>query len=85
MKHYPKAANKRDISTVGVTATLVTRADVPEDIVYALVKVVFDNFDKLIRSHPALEVITKEGMLKGQTAPYHKGAVRYYKEAGLLP
>jgi len=44
---------------------------------------VFDNFEDFKSLHPAYEVLTKENMLKGLTAPIHKGALRYYKEAGL--
>ncbi len=43
----------------------------------------FDNFEDFKSLHPAYEVLTKENMLKGLTAPIHKGALKYYKEAGL--
>jgi TRAP-type uncharacterized transport system substrate-binding protein len=40
-----------------------------------------EDFKKL---HPAYGVLTKENMLQGLSAPIHKGALRYYKEAGLV-
>ncbi len=54
-----------------------------EDIVYAITKEVFENFEDFKSLHPAYEVLTKKNMLKGLTAPIHKGALRYYREAGL--
>jgi hypothetical protein len=56
---------------------------VPNDVVYQVVKAVFDNFDEFKKLHPALAVLKPEDMVKnGLTAPLHDGAVRYYKEKG---
>jgi TRAP transporter TAXI family solute receptor len=81
---YPTAQNEKDAQTFGVKATFVTSAKVPDDIVYAIVKEVFDNFDDFKKLHPAYAVLTKEGMLEGLSAPIHPGALKYYKEAGLM-
>ena len=54
-----------------------------EDVVYAVTKEVFDNFDSFKKLHPAYAVLTKEGMLEGLSAQLHPGALKYYKEAGL--
>lgn len=81
---YPQAANESDVNTVGVKATFVTSADVSEDVVYAITKEVFDNFDEFKSLHPAYQVVTRESMLQGLSAPLHPGAVRYYEEAGLI-
>jgi hypothetical protein len=86
MKHYPQAANADAgmVESVGVKATLVTRASLDDDIVYAITKEVFENFDSFKSLHPAYSVLTKKDMLQGLSAPLHPGAVKYYKEAGLL-
>ena len=81
---YPAAANSSDATTVGVKATFVTSADVPEDVVYAITKEVFDNLDEFKSLHPAYQVLTMENMLEGLSAPLHPGAVRYYEEAGMI-
>ncbi|UCD78102.1 MAG: TAXI family TRAP transporter solute-binding subunit, partial [Desulfobacterales bacterium] len=65
-----------DVDTFGVMATLCTSAKVPEEMVYAVTKVVFEDLDGLRQQHPALGDLTKEGMLKGLTAPFHPGAVK---------
>ena len=80
---YRYALNTDDVETVGVKATFVTSRNVDEDIVYAITKEVFDNFEAFILLHPAYQALTKESMLKGLSAPIHKGALRYYREAGL--
>ena len=80
---YPAAMNDADVPTFGVKATFVTSAKVPDDVVYAITKEVFDNFDSFKKLHPAYEVLTKEGMLEGLSAEIHPGAMKYYKEAGL--
>jgi uncharacterized protein len=48
------------------------------------VKAVFENLDALKLQHPALQGLTPEGMLLGGNAPFHPGAEKYYREAGLL-
>ena len=80
---YPRALNEEDIKTIGVKATFVTSTKVSEDIVYAMTKVVFENFDEFKTLHPAYKVLTKENMLKGLSAPVHPGALKYYRETGL--
>ncbi len=82
-KNYPNAVNTEDVNTVGVKATLITSVNVNEEVVYAITKEVFENFDEFKKLHPAYSTLTKESMLQGLSAPLHKGAIRYYKEAGL--
>ncbi|MGV6989284.1 TAXI family TRAP transporter solute-binding subunit [Testudinibacter sp. P80/BLE/0925] len=72
-------------NTFGVYATLVTSADVSDDQVYAVVKAVFDNFDRFKRLHPAFANLKEDEMIKNAlSAPLHDGAVRYYKERGWM-
>ena len=74
-----------DITTFGVKATFVTSADVADDVVYEVVKAVFDNFDRFKRLHPAFGNLKEEEMIKdGLSAPLHPGAVKYYKERGWM-
>ncbi len=84
VKEYPGAENESDVDTFGVKATLVTSAKVPADVVYAVTKEVFENFEEFKGLHPAYEVLTKQNMLEGMSAEIHPGAMKYYKEAGLM-
>jgi TRAP transporter TAXI family solute receptor len=84
MRFYPQAVNQGDVLTLGVKATLVTSASVPDEVVYKLTKEIFENLDQFKRLVAAQWQLTKKGMLEGLTAPIHPGAMKYYKEAGLM-
>lgn len=74
-----------DTTTFGVGATFVSSAKVSEDVIYNVVKAVFEDFDQFKKLHPAFSVLKKEEMIKdGLSAPLHDGAKKYYKEAGLM-
>ncbi|ADZ69530.1 TAXI family TRAP transporter solute-binding subunit [Polymorphum gilvum] len=74
-----------DVTTFGVGATFVSSAEVPDDVVYAVVKSVFENLDQFKSLHPALANLDPKAMVTdGNSAPLHPGAERYYREAGLL-
>ena len=79
------ANNPNPVNTYGVAATLVTSAKVSDDVVYNLVKAVFENFDEFKKLHPAFANLDPKAMVKnGLTAELHPGAVKYYKEKGML-
>ena len=70
--------------TFGVVATMVASADLPEQTAYVVTKALFDNFEDFKKLHPAVANITKEQMLEANTVPFHPGALRYFKEKGLM-
>ena len=77
--------NEEDIRTFGVGATFVTSADVPENVVYIVVKAVFENFDQFRKLHPAFGNLKPEEMITDSlSAPLHDGAAKYYKEVGWM-
>ena len=79
------ANNPNPVNTYGVAATLVTSAKVPEDVVYMLVKAVFENFEEFKKLHPAFANLDPKAMVKnGLSAPLHPGAAKYFKEKGML-
>lgn len=84
ISHYEGVTNQENASTFGVKATLITSADVPEETVYIITKELLDNFDTFVTLHPAFSGLTKEQMLEGLTAPIHPGALKYYREVGLV-
>jgi len=74
-----------DVETFGVVATFVSSTASDEDTIYAVVKAVFDNFDRFKALHPAFAVLDKEHMVTdGLSAPLHDGAMKYFKEKGLM-
>ena len=76
--------NPNDTRTFGVKATVVSSTLVPQDMVYAVVKAVFDDLAAFSRQHPALaDLQAKEMVHQGLAAPLHQGAARYYQEKNL--
>ena len=80
---YP--GNTQNIPTFGVKASLVTTADADEETVYQLTKAVFDNFESFKTLHFVFATLDKERMVaSGLVAPIHPGALRYFREVGLI-
>jgi len=73
-----------DVETAAVGNFLVTHEGVPEEVVYQMTKLLFDNLPKMVASHAAAKAIDASKALDGMPIPLHPGAERYYKEAGLL-
>jgi hypothetical protein len=74
-----------DTETFGVKATFVSSTAVDEEVIYQVVKAVFDNFDRFRGLHPTFANLKQEEMIKdGLSAPLHPGAERYYKERGWM-
>ncbi len=74
-----------DVTTFGVMATFVTSADVDEDVVYEVVRAVFENLDDFRKLHPAFANLDPKKMITNAlSAPLHRGAVKYYKEKGWM-
>jgi TRAP transporter TAXI family solute receptor len=73
-----------DVPTAAVINYLVTHADVPDDLVYAMTKATFEHLDALAAAHAAAKAIKLEAAAKSPPAPLHPGAERYFKEKGAL-
>jgi TRAP transporter TAXI family solute receptor len=79
------SGNPDPVVTFGVNATVVASAKVDADTVYTVVKTVFDDLERFKKMHPAFGGLDAGRMIKdGLTAPLHDGALRYYKERGLM-
>jgi len=71
--------------TFGVVVTAVSSEDLADDDAYDIVKAVFESLDKFKRLHPALgNLVPKRMVTDGLSAPMHPGAIRYFKERGML-
>ncbi len=71
--------------TYGALATFVSSTNTPPEVVYIMVKAVFDNFEDFKRLHPAFAKLKEEDMISnGLSIPLHDGAVKYYKERGWM-
>lgn len=80
---YPNVS--KDIKTFGVAAVFVASADMDEDTVYKIVRRVFEQRDSFVSRHTlASQYSIQQAATIGNVAPYHPGALRYYREAGIV-
>ena len=73
----------KDYSTFGVYNFAVGRADLPDDLVYQLVKAVFENQPRLVKAYSGARDTLAQNVVKDTFLPFHPGAVRYYREIGI--
>ncbi len=75
-----------ETESISVGAQWVTSADVDADLVYNIIKAIWNKQSRklLDKGHAKAKSITAESALEGIGIPLHPGAERYYKEAGLL-
>ncbi len=78
---YP--GQETDVDTVTVKATLIVDANASEDDVYALTKAIFDNIDAIKAENAKGAELSIENATSGMTAPFHKGAAKYFAENGV--
>jgi TRAP transporter TAXI family solute receptor len=68
-----------DTGTVGVKNLLVASSSLDDALVEQIVRVLFENKDALVAAHPEARHLTKPATFDGVPAPYHPGALAYYK------
>lgn len=73
-----------DVQTLCVQSVLAVSADLSEDLVYALTKTLWENQTELSGMLSALSDLSVDNALDGITIDYHPGAVKYYKEIGMM-
>ena len=78
---YPN--QEKHVRTVASPNILVTTQDIPEEVVYNLTKVIWENLATLQEIHGATKDMRLEIAVDGLGAPLHPGALRYYREVGL--
>lgn len=69
-----------DVGVVSIPTSLVVHADMDENLVYEITKTLFEHRDELIAIHPEAKNLSLETAVKKAPAPFHPGAIRYYKE-----
>ena len=79
---YPK--QDKDVAVIGYSTHLVVACDLPENTVYQMVKTMAGNVDGMAAVVKSIEGITPKDMALDIGVPFHKGAAKFYKEAGAL-
>jgi TRAP transporter TAXI family solute receptor len=72
------------VSTVAVNAVLIAGKDLKEAMVYNLTKALFENQTELAAAHAKGKELNLQSAAKGVSIPFHSGAVKYYKEKGVM-
>jgi len=72
------------VNTFASPVFLFVRNDLPEDKVYLITKTFWENLDELKKSPVFKSLELGQAYLKDSKVPYHAGALRYFKEIGLV-
>ena len=72
-----------DVNTIAVKATLIVSAGIDETTVYNITKAIYDNAGAISAEHAKGKELTIENATTGMTAPFHKGAAKYFAEKGV--
>jgi TRAP-type uncharacterized transport system substrate-binding protein len=62
---------------------MICQGSLDEDLVYKLVKALYENNDYLLKIHPSAAYTTPENAVKYSPIPLHPGTIRYLKEVGV--
>jgi len=73
-----------EVTTVAVNAVLIAGSGLKEAMVYNLTKALFENQADLAAAHAKGKELNMKTAVTGVSIPFHPGAVKYYKEKGLM-
>lgn len=79
---YPK--QDKDVPVIGYSTHLVVACDLPENTVYQMVKTMAANVDAMAAVVKSIEGIKPKDMALDIGVPFHKGAAKFYREAGAM-
>ena len=71
------------VSTIGVWNVMICQASLDADLVYQLVKALYEHNDYLVKIHPSAAYTTPENAVKYSPIPLHPGTIKYLKEKGI--
>jgi TRAP transporter TAXI family solute receptor len=73
-----------EVKTVAVMAVLIALPSVKEDVIYNITKALIENQPELASAHGKGKELSLQTATKGVSIPFHPGAVKYYKEKGVM-
>ncbi len=74
----------KPVETVAVMAMMVARADLEEDIVYSVLKAIYEDLDQIKKAHAKFKGLDVKKAMLGMSVPLHPGAEKYFKEVGVV-
>jgi len=79
---YPK--QDKDVPVIGYSTHIIAACDLPEEVVYKMVKTMAANIDTMAAVVKPISGLTPKEMAVDMGIPFHKGAAKFYKEVGAL-
>ena len=73
-----------DVLTFQAPTILIASARTPPEVIYKVTKAIVEGRAEFVNVSPAMKGVSAADMAQNFGMPYHPGAERYYKEAGLL-
>ncbi len=73
-----------DVPGFGFFTHLIVRADLPDELVYKITKVMVDNLPGFANVVSAMKGLKAEDLAVDIGIPFHPGALKYYKEIGAV-
>ncbi|MEL7567587.1 MAG: TAXI family TRAP transporter solute-binding subunit, partial [Dehalobacterium sp.] len=77
------SAHTKTVSVPGDCSVIIAREDVPDEVIYEVVKSIFDNLEETRAITGAVRDLELNIALEGCNIPVHTGALKYYKDKGL--
>ena len=74
----------KDVPTAAVVNYLVTSSAVSDDLAYQMTKLIYESLPELATAHAAGKEIKLDTAATGSPVPLHPGAIRYYREKGVM-
>jgi len=74
---------EQDVPGTGIGNILFNNAEMSEELVYDVLKAIFDNLDEVKRIHPEARWLSAESAATGSSIPFHPGAMRFYRDRGV--
>jgi hypothetical protein len=71
------------VPTIGVWNVMICQSSLDTDLVYKLVKALYEHQDYLLKIHPSASYTTPENAVKYSPIPLHPGTIKYLKEKGI--
>jgi TRAP transporter TAXI family solute receptor len=71
------------VPTIGVWNVMICQASLKTDLVYSLVKALYEHNDYLVKIHPSAAYTTPENAVKYSPIPLHPGTIKYLQEKGV--
>jgi len=81
---YEKAANTKDVVTAVAGSVITVHKDMTDELAYRLTKAFNDSYEKVRKVHSSMETYEIKDGPTGCGVPLHPGAVKYYKEKGII-